>query len=90
MIVHDEDDLLVSSSSAYCTSTTCTYSQYAATPVPVVEWRRGVEWLRRRILEIMSGFILCIVHTYGFSRIFDDVFVEVKLESSDFISIVKS
>ena len=42
------------------------------------------------VLEIMSGFILCIVHTYGFSRIFDDVFVEVKLESSDFISIVKS
>ena len=26
----------------------------------------------------MSGFILCIVHTYGFSRIFDDhVFLEV-------------
>ena len=33
------------------------------------------------ILEIMSGFMLCVVHTYGIFRIFDDWSLDFYLES---------
>ena len=42
-------------------------------------------------LEIMSGFILCVVHTYGtIFRIFGDWFLEFYLESDLYIFFVKS
>ena len=49
----------------------------AACRVVVVQWYV--------ILEIMSGFMLCVVHTYGIFRIFGDWSLEFYLESDLYI-----